>query len=99
MTNVNLLLYWGASQNPTRKRTEPKIKASNLADEELLPEDMFSEEPYQAMMEIIKLAFGDKYSISEIEEWLDVAMIPEILEIFNGISNYKKKLKENQAKK
>ena len=36
------------------------------------------------------------YTEKEIESFVDVEMIPEILDVFFGISGYKKKLMENQ---
>ena len=59
-------------------------------------EDAFLDEPYNAMMEILVMAFGEKYTKKEIESFVDVEMIPEILDVFFGISGYKKKLMENQ---
>lgn len=60
-------------------------------------EDIFNEEPYEAMMEIVRLAFGEKYSVEEIEQFLDVEMIAEILDVFYGVSGYKKKAAETQT--
>ena len=56
----------------------------------------FNDAPYNAMMEILILAFGEKYSQQEIEQFLDVEMIDEILEVFYGISGYKKKAKQKE---
>lgn len=55
---------------------------------------VFNDAPYNAMMEIIALAFGEKYSVEEIEQFLDVEMISEILDVFYGISGYKKKVNQ-----
>ena len=54
-------------------------------------EPPFDDAPYNSMMEIIRLAFGEKYSVEEIEQFLDVEMIDEILEVFYGMSSLKKK--------
>lgn len=54
-------------------------------------DNMFSDSAFNAMMEILVLAFGEKYTAEEIMSWLDVTQVPEILETFYGISNLKKK--------
>ena len=74
-----------------------KIERAEKNQEEIIAENMFANEPYDAMMEIMKLAFGEKYSIEELEEFLDVESIAEILEIFYGMSNLKKKANANRA--
>lgn len=74
-----------------------KIERAEKNQEEVIAENMFADEPYNAMMEIMKLAFGEKYSIEELEEFLDVESIAEILEIFYGMSHYKKKATSNTA--
>lgn len=66
-------------------------KAAKLDDE-----NFFDETPYNAMMEILRLAFGEKYSVEQIEEFLDVEMIGEILDVFYGMSGYKKKVTQNK---
>ena len=70
-----------------------KITASNDANAEML----FDDKPYDAMMEILRLAFGEKYSVEEIEEFLDVEMIYEVLDVFYGLSGFKKKAAETAA--
>ncbi len=62
--------------------------------EDVEAEAAFSDEPYNAMMEMLVMAFGDKYKAEEIESWVDVSMIPQIFDIFFAISGYK-----NEAKK
>lgn len=69
-------------------------KLSDVTKKEV--ENDFSDEPYNAMMEMLILAFGEKYTQEQIEEFVDVSMIPQILDIFFGVSGYKKKA---QAKK
>lgn len=59
-------------------------------------EKIFDDAPYNAMMEIMILAFGEKYSLQEIEQFLDVEMVDEILEVFYGISGYKKKATQKE---
>lgn len=54
-------------------------------------DDAFTDEPYDAMMEILYLAFGRKVEKEKIEELVDVSMIPRILDIFYAVSGYKKK--------
>lgn len=53
--------------------------------------EIFSDEPYNAMMELLYLAFGEKYTKEEIEGFVDVSMVAKIIDIFFGISGYKKK--------
>ena len=62
-------------------------------------EDDFSDEPYNAMMEMLVMAFGNKFTQEEIEGFVDVAMIPDILDIFFGISGYKKKAAKQTKKR
>ena len=54
-------------------------------------ESMFSDKPYHALMEILILAFGEKYTEDEILEWIDESTVPAILESFYMISGVKKK--------
>ena len=62
-------------------------------------EGAFSDEPYNAMMEMIVLAFGNKYTVEEIEEWLDVAMVPKIFDVFFAVSGYKDEAKKKTSRK
>jgi len=59
----------------------------------------WSDEAYDAMMEVLMMAFDYKYTREQIEEFVDVAMIPKILDIFYDLSGYRKKLAEAQRKK
>lgn len=61
------------------------------AKEDVPDKEYFSDEPYQALMELMVLAFGGKYTEKEIEEFLDVKMIPEVIDKFYSISELKKK--------
>lgn len=61
--------------------------------------EYFSDEPYEAMMELLVLAFGEKYTRDEIEGFVDVAMIPKIFDVFFATSGYgeaKKKTKKDK---
>ena len=58
---------------------------------------MFDETPYNSMMEILRLAFGEIHSVEEIEGFIDVEMIHEILDIFYGLSGFKKKATNQTA--
>ena len=54
---------------------------------------------YEAMMELLVLAFGEKYTREEIEGFVDVAMIPKIFDVFFATSGYgeaKKKTKKDK---
>lgn len=65
--------------------------AENFDPSKSTEDNMFSDVAFNSMMEILVLAFGEKYTAEEIESWLDVTQVPEILETFYGISNLKKK--------
>lgn len=72
----------------------PDMKKVNQAmknEDEVEAEDIFTDEPFDAMMEILYLAFGEKVPKEKIEEIVDVGMIPEILNIFFAVSGYSKK--------
>ena len=66
--------------------------------EELEGEQYFDEAPYNAMMEILMLAFGEKYTQEQIEEFVDVEMVSEILDVFYGMSGYKKKRNKRRCR-
>ena len=68
-----------------------KLKLAEANGEELSIDDSFTDEPYDAMMEILYLAFGEKVPKEKIEEIVDLATIPRILEIFYCVSGYDKK--------
>jgi len=68
-----------------------KVEQASRNEEETDTEDIFTDEPYDAMMEILYLAFGEKVPKEQIEEIVDVSMIPEILNIFFAVSGYSKK--------
>lgn len=65
--------------------------------EDFEAESAFSDEPYNAMMEVLVLAFGNKYTVEEIEEWLDVAMVPKIFDVFFAVSGYKDQSKKKTS--
>ncbi len=70
-------------------------KVAEIGDFEA--EAAFSDEPYDAMMEMLVMAFGDKYKAEEIEQWVDVAMIPKIFDVFFAISGYKDTAKKKTS--
>ena len=70
-------------------------KMANVDENEA--EAAFSDEPYDAMMEMLVMAFGDKYTVEEIEQWVDVAMIPKIFDVFFAISGYKDTAKKKTS--
>lgn len=67
------------------------IQKAEKAGKEIEFEDMFTDEPYNALMEILLLAFGGKYTIEQLESFVDVEMVTEIIDIFYGLSGYGKK--------
>ena len=42
-------------------------------------------------MELLVLAFDEKYTREEIEEFLDFSIAPKVFEVFYGLSSLKKK--------
>lgn len=67
-------------------------KAADMSKEDA--DNVFSDEPYNAMMEMLVIAFGEKYTADEIAEFIDVSMIPNIFNIFFAASGHM-----NEAKK
>ncbi|BAL84686.1 hypothetical protein SELR_pSRC400350 (plasmid) [Selenomonas ruminantium subsp. lactilytica TAM6421] len=59
----------------------------------------FSDEPYDAMMEMLVMAFGNKYTAEQLEEFVDVAMVPKIFDVFFAISGYKDTKKKTSKSK
>ena len=55
-------------------------------------EDLFSDKPCNSLMEVLVLAFGEKYTEDEILSWIDESTIPAILESFFMVSGVKKKM-------
>ena len=49
------------------------------------------------ILPVINEAFGEHYTAEEIEEFVDVEMIDEILDVFYGLSGYKKKAEKQKA--
>ena len=43
------------------------------------------------MLDLLFLAFDEKYTKEEITEWLDLDSVPKVFEIFYGLSSLKKK--------
>ena len=74
-----------------KKITELQDKESG---KDINTSDAFSDEPYNAMMELLVMAFGGKCSEEEIEGFVDMAMIPRIFNVFFGISGYKEAKKK-----
>lgn len=61
-------------------------KVSDLSEAEA--DQAFSDEPYHAMMELLVIAFGEKYTKEQIEEFVDLEMVPRIFNVFLAISGY-----------
>lgn len=72
-------------------------KAADMAKEDA--DEVFSDEPYNAMMEMLVIAFGEKYTAEEISEFVDVSMIPKIFEVFFAASGYMSEAKKKTQKK
>lgn len=53
-------------------------------------DDMYVNDAWDSMMEVLRLAFDEKYSVEEIEDFLDFSSVPKVFEIFYGISSLKK---------
>ena len=76
---------------------DEKIKRLDTTKGNFIKDDFFDDTPYNAMMEILILAFGEHYTAEEIEEFVDVEMIDEILDVFYGLSGFKKKAEKQKA--
>ena len=50
-------------------------------------------ESWNAMMDLLVLAFDEKYTKEEIEDFLDFNSVPYVFEVFYGLSSLKKKQK------
>lgn len=75
-----------------KKMTEMQEKETSGKD--IDASEAFSDEPYNAMMELLVMAFGGKCSEEEIAGFVDMAMIPRIFNVFFGISGYKESKKK-----
>lgn len=53
--------------------------------------DKFIDDSWQAMLQLLVLAFNEQYKAEEIEEFLDFNSVPKVFEIFYGLSSLKKK--------
>lgn len=69
-------------------------KESEIDDVDIA--SLFSDKPCNALMEILVLAFGEKYTVEEILSWIDESTIPAILESFFMVSGVKKKKKQTK---
>ena len=54
----------------------------------------YTDEAWDAMMDVLVMAFDGKYSKDEILEFLDVSLVTRVFEIFYGLSSLKKKRAE-----
>lgn len=54
----------------------------------------YTDEAWDAMMEVLIMAFDNKYTKEDILDFLDVAMVTKVFEIFYGLSSLKKKRAE-----
>lgn len=52
----------------------------------------YSDEAYNAMMEVLLMAFDYKYTLEQVEDFVDLGMIPEMLKVFYNLSGLKKKI-------
>ena len=53
--------------------------------------DNNTNEAWDSMMQLLVLAFDEKYTVEEIEDFLDLNSVPKVFEIFYGLSCLKKK--------
>ena len=66
-----------------------RMKALKNTDKDV--SHLFTDKPCNALMEILVLAFGEKYTEEEILSWIDESTIPAILSSFYMVSGVKKK--------
>lgn len=62
--------------------------------ENIIPDgdnDKEIDEAWNAMLDLLFLAFDEKYTKDEIMEWLDFDSVTKVFEIFYGLSSLKKK--------
>ena len=82
------------SDTPIVNLLTPDLKKLAKAQEDgekLDIDDSFSDEPYEAMLEIFYLAFGKQVEIEKLEEIIDVSIARKVLNIFYDVSGYDKK--------
>ena len=72
-----------------------RVNNKNGIKDEMDVATLFTDKPCHALMEILVLAFGEKYTEDEILEWIDESTIPAILESFFMVSGVKKKTAMN----
>lgn len=53
--------------------------------------DEDTNEAWDSMMQLLVLAFDNKYTKEEIEDFLDFDSVPKVFEVFYGLSSLKKK--------
>lgn len=82
------------SEAPIVNLLTPDLKKLTKAQEDgekVDIDDSFSDEPYEAMLEIFYLAFGKQVEIEKLEEIIDVSIARKVLSIFYDVSGYDKK--------
>lgn len=63
--------------------------AENILD--INADGEYTDEAWDAMLEVLVMAFDGKYTKEQIEDFLDVSQAVTVFETFYGISNLKKK--------
>lgn len=76
----------------------PKVDENGRIETDFDDNVEYSDNAYEAMMEVLVMAFNHKYKKEEIESFIDIAMIPKILEVFYDLSGYQKKNNDGNIK-
>jgi hypothetical protein len=76
------------------KRDEEGKPVEDLIEGEI----EFDDEALDAMFEVLVLAFDNKYTKEQIEEFMDLELARQAFEVFWNISNLKKKMKQENTK-
>lgn len=63
--------------------------AENILD--INSDGEYTDEAWDAMLDVLVMAFDDKYTKEQIMDFLDVVQATKVFEVFYGISNLKKK--------
>lgn len=63
----------------------------NILGAERIDTDKYNDEAWDCMMDMLVLAFDEKYNKEQIEDFLDLDIVPKVFEIFYGLSSLKKK--------
>jgi len=70
----------------------PKFNEEGEVERDADGDPEFDPTAYNAMMDILLMAFDNKYTQEKLEDFLDLGLVPQILEVFYALSGLKKKM-------